>query len=458
MILQKLCEYYERKTSEGAEDSLAPPGFEYKEIPFVILLDRDGTFLRLKDTREGEGKQKRARQFLVPKDCGRTVNIQGNLLWDKTDYILGYLPEGLPEKERLKIPKRHQAFKEELDRWFTPDFNDAGIAAVRRFLNTGEYTKVYEEPLWADVLASTNPFFTFALSDVNEDSIVCMRPAVKGRIAAHNPDSVAQASIFCLLSGEQDALAVLHPTIKGVPGAQTSGAMLVSYNADAFTSFGKKQGANASIGQLSATQYTTALNHLLRKGSRQKLNLGDTTVVFWAEKETPLEEVLAEVWDPWEGQFDKAEDNPDDHRNEAVKALLEDSTYKGKPLLGDKPEENHFFVLGISPNVARLAIRFWQVTTVEELAENLKKHFTDMGIATKDHPTGKPLPLRNLLKSIAVQGKLDNVPAKVEGDFLQAILKGNPYPKTLLMKALLRCRAEQYVTYARACLIKKLSS
>jgi CRISPR-associated protein Cas7/Csd2 subtype I-C len=239
------------------------------------------------------------------------------------------------------------------------------------------------------------------------------------------------------LSGERDAIARLHPPIKGVWGAQTSGANIISFNLDPFNSYSKIQGLNAPLGERAVFAYTTALNHLLRKGSRQRIQVGDASTVFWAAKDHPSEEQFIAWLDP-------DSDDPD-QGVEAVRALYAAPQSGAKPLNEDSTP---FYVLGLAPNAARIAIRFWYQGTVGELAQHIRQHFDDIRIAHAPYEL-EFLSLFRLLIATALQNKSENIPPNLAGDFMKAILAGTPYPRTLLAATLRRVRAEQAKKYER---------
>lgn len=438
MILQELVRYYERKASDP-DTALAPEGFEKKEIPFVIVLKRDGQFVQIEDTRSGEGKKKRARAFLVPQSVKRAVNISANLLWDTAEYVLGIDTRGKPDRVVLQ----HAAFVERLAE--LPQ-DDQGVQAVRAFLADVPLAQLGQSSCWEEI-RTTNPNLTFQL--VTDTELVCNRAAVVDVLLANAAKSDAEGSSaargICLVSGVEAEITRLHPAIKGVWGAQSVGANIVSFNLRAFESYGKeqKQGENAPVGKHAAFAYTTALNHLLGKGSTQRLQVGDTSTVFWASAKTFLEDDFFSLFG------EPTKDDPDSGVR-AVKALYE-SVKQGSLNVSD--EQTQFFVLGLAPNAARISIRFWLTGTVKQISERIVRHFNDIAI---DHaPYDPPYPsLFRLLASTALLGKAENIPPNLGGDTMRAILSGLPYPETLLSSALRRTRAEHEVNYPRAALIK----
>ena len=433
MILQALYDYYERKSADP-EAYMAPPGFEWKEIPFVIEIDTQGNPVQIEDTREGDGKKKRAKPFLVPKGEKKTSGVVANLLWDNAEYVLGVDTKGKPER----VAEQHQAFIQKIELLLTSTQTDDGLRSVLTFLKRVNAVSLSKYAVWADI-TETNPNLTFRLH--GDLDLICQRPVVAESIKASQ--ATESTGEFCLVTGNTDEIERLHAAVKGVWGAQTSGANIVSFNLDAFNSYGKTQGGNAPVGKRVAFSYTTALNYLLRKGSPQRLQVGDASVVFWADRPTGLETGIVNIF----GEPPK--DDPD--RN--VKAVT--SLYKAidQGLLENNDGRAKFFTLGLSPNAARIAIRFWHHSTVAEMAGRIKGHFDDLAIerSPRDPPH---LSLFRLLVSVATQGKADNITPNLGGDLMRSILTGLPYPHTLLSAAVRRIRAEHQVTYSRAALIK----
>ncbi len=472
MILQALNEYYERKfahqaTSSDTDTSIAPKGFENKKIPFVIVIDASGALVQIDDTSSGDGKKKRARSFLVPQGAKKSVNVAANLLWGNAEYVLG-IPDKKKleekqkkgkEKEYLKrLDEMRQTFVELIHTELSAILSDPGVAAVLAFLANPDLDRLSKESAWQEI-ENKNPNLTFRLARDRGDEPVCARPAVVAviRMTASDADASTRTSEsgFCLVCGEPDAIERLHPAIKGVWDAQTSGANIVSFNRASFNSYGKDQGANAPIGERAAFNYTTALNHLLRKGSPQRLQVGDASTVFWAVDKSNFENTFAVLF----GAGDK--DDPD-RGTQAFRNLVE-STKNGVYVEDDS--ETRFCVLGLAPNAARIAVRFWQTGPVRDFALHIRQHFDDIEIDRAAYE--KPyLSLFRILTSVALLGKAENIPHDLAGDTMRAILGGLPYPAMLLQAAVRRCRAEQAkrnaktnkqelnVPYPRAAIIK----
>lgn len=428
MILQALVDYYDRKVADP-DAPLPPPGFEAKAIPFVIVIDRQGRFVELEDTREPAGKQLLARSFLVPLSVGRSSGVAANLLWDSAEYVLGVDTRGNPER----VAKQHQAF---INRIAELEIDDPGVVAVQAFLDDVPIHQLREIPLWEEVLAS-NPFMSIRLQ--GDAELVCQRKAV---VEAIQGQEIAGEKGLCLITGTPDAVERVHTKLKGVRDAQTSGAAIVSFNEKAFCSYGKEQGSNAPIGKTAAFAYTTALNHLLRRDSAQRFQLGDATAVVWAARPSALETAMPVLFS------DTKKDDPEAH-TAAVHSLF-NSIRNGAYYHDDG--SCRFHVLGLAPNNARIAIRFWHTGTVASFSERIARYFQDLDIVGRER-YGYPSLFR-LLLATAAQYKADNINPLLAGSVVRAVLEDLPLPHALLQSVIRRIHAERYVSYERAALLK----
>jgi len=433
MILQALVEYYQRLLRE--DSGIAAEGFEQKEIPFLIVLDQHGQFISLQDTREGEGKKKRGRLFTVPKSVKRTRNPSANLLWDNPSYVLGY-PEETSKKQ-------HELFEAAIVNRFPPSRRDDGITAVLNFLQNNSFQPIYSHPDWTEI---SEKGLNLAFKLNTDDGLVCQRSIVIDAITQTSQIRINERP--CLVTGEQDTPVTLHTAIKGVHNANPTGANIVSFQKNSgFDSYGKEQGANAPIGKKAEFAYTTALNHLFLRDSTQKFQIGDVTTVFWSEKKNQMENVFQELFD----YQPTNQANQQDYRQ--LLALFrspETGVEQANLDLSTK-----FYVLGLAPNAARIAVRFWYAVTVGSVADNIYQHFEDLNMV-KSKNEWRRIDLRSLLRSIVLREKDENIAPNLAGDTMKSILAGTPYPQTLLISAIQRCRAEQDVTYTRVALIKAI--
>jgi CRISPR-associated protein Csd1 len=441
MILQALHAYYERRQRlDDPRRRLPPVGLVEQPIGYLIEVERDGRFVQLIKTGSMNGKKHEPGRFLVPRCIKRTAGVAANLLWDNAEYVLGVDTRGKSERVR----EQHAAFKARLDELPQPAAIDVGVTAVRAFLaNESERSRLAASSLWREIV-ETNPIITFRLRE-DDGQLVCQRPDVVAQQTGEGENAENEQQAVCLVTGKHDKVAILHPAIKGVWGAQTSGANIVSFNLDAFASYGKKQGENAPISDTAAQTYTTALNALLARSSGNRIQVGDASTVFWSElDDDPMESGFAQLF----GDA-RREDDPDTDVDKvaALFRAVNSGRYQGEH--GGRS----FHVLALAPNAARIAIRDYQCLPLIELAPRIAQHFDDLAVARG--PDDVPyLSLFRLLCAVALQGKADNIPPRLGGEVLRSVLTGLPYPRTLLNTAVVRCRAERKVGYARAAALK----
>jgi CRISPR-associated protein Csd1 len=449
MILHALKDYYDRKAADP-ESHMAPPGWEWKEIPFVLVLNESGSPVGLNYTVEGSGKAKRTKRFLVPKGVKKTVNISSNLLWENPEYAFGIVPAG---GKSDRIAEQHAAFKQRIAD--LGDLSDIGLGALRFFLakpDKGALLRTFGET--GKQLLEEGANLTFQLA--GDTQLISERPTIKAAIQAKLAAAIGKPTI-CLVTGEQDITERLHPSIKGVWGAQTSGANIVAFNHPSFVSFDKDRGSNAPVGKIAAFAYTEGINHLLGKDSKQRLQVGDASTVFWSEKTTALEQHFVDFF----GEPPK--DDPG-HNVRAVESLFK-SPHTGAFAVSEDLT-TRFYVLGLAaPSKSRLTIRFWVVDTVAGMSGKLRQHFEDLQIThgPKDRDS---FSLFRLLVSTASRSKSENIPPNLAGETMRAILCGTAYPQSLFQACIRRIKAEQaaknkqtgkpepHVSYPRAALLK----
>lgn len=436
MILQELYAYYNRMR-ETPDSGIALPGFSPRKISFALVIDVKGKLLEVQDIRDTSGKKPRPISLMVPEAVIKASGIAANFMWENSGYVLGLDEKGKPERTQ----KTFETFKI-LQHEIGDKVDDPGMIAVLSFLDSWNPAKRPSNVAWEDVISSN---LVFRLS--NERRFVHERPAiVKAWLRSHQKVSDA-AKAMCLITGKEAVISRLHAKIKGVRDAQTSGAALVSFNLDAFRSYGKEQNFNAPIGEEAAFAYTTALNHLLRSESRQRLQVGDATTVFWTERASPLEDYLGNMLDP---RADAAVESADAKKVSDYLVAIRD---------GKKPEmieddTMRFFILGLAPNASRVAVRFWYSDTVEAVNRHIGRHFSDISLVKQFDRESEFPSLWQLLISTATLGKSENINPTLAGPVMRSILEGFPYPASLLSTVLERVRADHDISYYRAALIK----
>lgn len=442
MILHALTQYYQRKAE--SDGGVAPEGFENKEIPFIIVIDKQGNFIQLEDTRELKGKKKVGRTFLVPKGLGRSGSKSyevSNLLWDHYGYVLAYAGE----KGQEQADKQHASFTAKVNelKQVLPD--EAGVTAVAAFLSSAEEkSKVMQATNWVECAKVKGCNLSFRLVEEAVD-LVCQSKMVQDYLSVssdNNEETDDFKEGICLITGKKTLVARKHHQISGIH-KQPTPFCAVDKGSTAFHSYGKKQGFAFPVGKQAMFEYTTALNTLL--AGENRFRIGDVTTVCWGAKPTPLEESLASMINGG------GKDNPDEHID-AVKTLYK-SLYNGKYTKPDGKEK--FYLLGLSPNSARIVVRFWHETTVAALSESIAAWYDDLQMVHGENsPYPEYMPLPRLLGNLVLDGKMENLPSDLIAQITDAALNNRVFPVSLLQAALRRNKAEQKITYGRASLLK----
>ncbi|AMY67376.1 type I-C CRISPR-associated protein Cas8c/Csd1 [Frigidibacter mobilis] len=417
----------------------APPyGFSSEKIGFCVVLRTDGSVAEVVDLRDTD-KKRSPRMLLVPQAVKRTAGIAPNFLWDKSAYVLG-----VTAGEGKRTAEEHARFRDKHLEWLA-EATDEGLVALRRFLE-GWQAEAFVPPLWPDDLRDQNLVFRLA----SEFTFLHDRPAAKALWRQIGAEGASEPQI-CLVTGEAGPVARLHPSIKGVWEAQSSGASLVSFNLDAFTSYGHEQGDNAPVSEAAAFAYTTALNGFLAD-KRHRIQIGDASTVFWADCADAA--TAGEAESLFAAYYDKASE--DDLAAGKIGGRLEEIR-SGAQLDKFAPELAkgvRFYVLGLAPNAARLSVRFYWTSDFGTLTANYQRYLSDTKL-TPPPRDGWP-PLWRYLVELAVQGKRENVPPLIAGEWMRAILTGAPYPLTLLSTTLMRIRADGEVNALRAAILKSV--
>lgn len=446
MILQALYDYYQRKAAD-LDSNIAPRGFERKGIPFIIVIDKEGNFINLEDTRSGEGKQKRAKTFLVLKTKSRTgskASETANVFWDHWGYVLGQ-PKEETEKAIGDAEKQNSTFVGQVKQLSVkyPDNNQ--FAAVCKFYEHEESIQMLlQHENWKECyrIPGCNLSFRIAAeaSIVAEHDDLSMEVEVKIELNSEVPTQSSDG--ICLITGERLPIAILH-SVTSIPGGKSGGKLVGFQKNSGYDSYYKEQGLNAPISKKAEDAYTTALNVLLGRDSKNKFKIADISVVFWAQQQTNFENQFSFFFSA------PQKDDPDQNIRE-VKALFE-AIHTGK-----LNTEGHtpFYILGLAPNAARISIRFWKTGKVADFAKNIAKHFEDLEIIRSKKDEREYFSLFNLLSNVSFEFKVDNVPPNLAGKVIESVLDGTKYPDTLQQQCIRRVRAEQHVNRIRAAILK----
>ena len=446
MILQALYEYYQRKAADP-ESNIAPRGFERKDIPFIIVIDKEGNFINLEDTRSGEGKQKRAKTFMVLKTKSRTgskASETANVFWDHWGYVLGQ-PKDETQKASEDAKKQNSTFIAQVKQLSEKNPENDQFSAVHEFYEQEEnIPMLLEQENWKECYKIPGCNLSFRIA--GEMNIVAehddLLVEVEAKIEPESEEQIKSADGICLITGERLPIAILH-SATSIPGGKSGGKLVGFQKNSGYDSYYKEQGLNAPISKKAEDAYTTALNVLLGRDSKNRFKIADTSVVFWSKHESNFENQFSFFFSA------PPKDDPDKNIRE-VKALFE-AIHTGKlNTEGDTP----FYVLGLAPNAARISIRFWKTGKVADFATNIAKHFEDLEIIRSKNDEKEYFSLFNLLSNVSFEFKVDNVPPNLAGKVIESVLDGTKYPDTLQQQCIRRIRAEQHINRVRAAILK----
>ncbi|MED9904641.1 MAG: type I-C CRISPR-associated protein Cas8c/Csd1 [Lachnospiraceae bacterium] len=449
MILQALTAYYETLAKKG---KITKPGWSIAKVSFALDISDEGKLLRVLPLKQEEERGKKkvlvAQKLKVPEAVSRSSGILANFLCDNSGYLLGIDNKGKPERAKECFEAAGKKHHEVLD-----GVESAAAKAVLCFFDT-----------WKPEEASDNPVLSENLEEIMSGANLIF--FADGRYA-HEDEQVASAweasyqnkagdeTGICLVTGQRTEIARTHGTIKGVQGAQSSGAALVSFNAPAFESYEKEQSYNAPVGTYAAYAYTTALNYLLAD-KEHTTTIGDTAVVYWSEDaEEAYQNAYAQIFAP---SVDNQELVDGVFKNLAAgRAVVTEDVLEGLDM------NQRFYILGIAPNAARLAVRFFYQDSFGSILRHIKEHYDRMEIVRPAADKLSYLGLWRMLQETANQKSKDKKPApNMAGAVYRAMISGDRYPASLYQAVLTRIRADQddsdrhmyKITRGRAAIIK----
>ncbi|WLI72337.1 type I-C CRISPR-associated protein Cas8c/Csd1 [Halomonas alkalicola] len=442
MILTALNDYYQRLADE---DKVPLPGFSSEKVSFCLIFSQEGKPLQVVDLRDTSGKKPRPSPCQVPVDKRRTSGIHAYPLWDKTAYSLG-----VTAGEGKRLADEHAAFKARQLALFG-ESDDPDLMAFLRLLDQWQPEQLSELPGYSEEVLDTNVIFRL---DGQRQYLHENREA--RRLWGAALEGGEGVSGQCLITGDIAPLGTVHPAIRGVRDAQSSGASLVSFNSDAYESYGYSKNQNASISKAAIFGYSTALNHLLRgdTDNHQRLQIGDATVVFWAKARDTAHAEAAE------GFFAMLNEPPSDEQEAAKLGTLMKQVSEGRILAELDPmleADTQFFVLGLAPNAARLSVRFWYVDSLEHLAQHYAHHYQDMSLEPSPWKGMTPGAWRLALQTAPIHGDRPNaedVLPQLAGELMRSILTGSRYPRSLLNNIVMRFRNDGKISGIRVALCK----
>ena len=435
MILKALTDHYEALSARG---EIARTGWGPERVSFALVLSEGGDLEQLiplvTQVERGKKMVDVPRTFTVPVRVKRTVGIKSNFLCDNSSYFFGFDDKG-------KAARSMECFAaaKALHQNLLVDVDHPAARAICRYFDRWQPEATHEHPAllpYLDSLASANLLFMVG------DNFAPDIPVIQVAWQRHYDDNDSLAKSFCLVTGRMDAIPAIHGAVKGIPGAQTAGASLVSFNAPAYHSYGIEDNeADVPIGAYAAFAYVSALNHLISDRDH-RFQVGDTLVVYWAERAEPEPQAMFSLF---------ATPKPDEN---ARLAGIMDNVRRGLPVAG-VDMQSRFYVLGISPNAARLSVRFFHVDSFGNILDNLCAHYDRLEVV---RPSFDPLiylsPYHLLNETVNPNSRDKAASPLLAGALMQAILTGGSYPASLYSAVMIRIRAERHISRGKAAIIK----
>lgn len=418
MILKALYDYYNRC------GDLPRKGMELKEIGFLIVINKNGQFIRFEDRRSDK---KQAQKFLVKKHVERTSAIMPNYLYDNSGYVFGYSKKG-------DASMQFNAFKDCVKSIYEKHHNNDDIAAVHKFYQKDLECLLGEmrnDPLWNEIENNLNKKYSnFSFLIEGDTKILAEKP----ELIDDDSEGHKVGNIICLVTGEKGS-AVEISTATMIQGSQAT-AKLVAFQVDSgYDSYGKKQGLNAPISEDAEFAYTTALNHMLSSESRNKFLLGNRTFLFWASQKNEVGQKAENSFFTLFG-FDEHDDTPNNIQQ--VRNVFE-AIYKGSL---KTTSDDFFYILGLAPNSARIAVIYWAEIPLRLFAGTICNHFKDMEVVDTRSEQKPYSSLRNIISTVTLGGRVSDATPNLPDSVVKSIFEGLPYPQTLFSSCIRRIRAE----------------
>lgn len=448
MILQSLTNYYEQLLKDG---KVGKSGWSKAKVSYAITIDRDGTVRNIIPISAGTNEENKKSVPLVertvPFQKGRSRQISPNFMCDNAKYLLGaWCPSG-DEEVDLKNRQQAQEYFKASGMYHHEILGNSSsdmAKSICRFFETWDFEKDKEtlDVDWERILAASNLVFRSFETREEYQNYMDIQSIWESFFDSEGEKNIGR----CLVTGKREPIARLHPLLKGVRDAQSSGAALVSFNATAFESYGKEQGDNAPVSEYVANAYGKALNYLLTDKEHHRF-MGDTTVVFWAENG---EDGYSDFFTVLLGDTEEAEEKKVIRIMNAI-SRGEQCSYEDVEL---KPETK-FYVLGLSPNAARISVRFFYNSTFGEMLYNINEHYQRMQIVKpvfeiKDYPN-----IGNILyETVNKNASKKQAQPILVGALMRSVLENQMYPAALYSHILLRIRSDRYVNRNRAAIIK----
>ena len=458
MLLQALVKYYEI-LSEDEDSGIPMSGYSRVNVSYVVNLSKEGEILNIIPLKilDRKGKKYVPISMVLPEQEKKTVGIKSNFLCENSSYVFGIDNKGKPERAK----ECFESFKE-LHIKILKDIKCDDAIAMANYVSHWDIETTMEHPVLKnyieDIITGANIIFQY---EGNPNTYIHKNEMIKVAWENHKNEIGSNIVRQCLVTGKRRGIARLHPSVKGIRGGQAMGNSLVSFNAQAYESYGndKSQGLNAPVSEYATFAYTTVLNNLLNDNAH-KLTLGDTTVVFWAESPNRgIQDCLSLFLEPNEIEITEANERfvRDDSAVREIKGIFEKIAAGKNFKITDETfdKKTKLYILGLSPNAARISVRFFIQDSLEGFINKIGKHYQNMSIEKQFDNEPNSFSVWKLLnETVSPKSNDKSASPLLAGATMRAILQGTPYPEALYNAIIIRIRADHSINYYKASIIK----
>lgn len=436
MIIDDLCRLYDLKLETG---EVPPIGWSRERVGWEFVIDKDGILVSA--VPQGDDSRSYVTMF-VPEHTAKTSGDKVFFLCDSAANLLG-LGTAKNVREHTLSCDNHRSFLFGVD--------DSAAKAICKFFER-DHTN---DPAIVDCGDSLDALAVFRL--LGDDCLVHERQAIKEKWNSNSESWIgtplkkgdrkrpsAPQMVQCSVTGSLSRPASLFPLLKGVPHAQSTGASLVSFNCDAFCSYGKSkddQAANSSMSATAAFKAGSALRYLMNDLDHY-LAIGIDRLVFWTDKEAPAELNDIELFlgmDDVERRAAKEDQALVDELHEKLEAI------RAGRLHSDVDATTRYYLMCVSPNMARLSVRFFETGTLGDLDRRFGQYLRDIELTdmSGSNTSLKPRSIRAYIYQTAPLGKADNVPETLVASSIRSMLRGDAFPYALYAQLIGRIRVDK---------------
>lgn len=426
MPIQHLVRHYDQ-LAENPDNNIPIRGFSNEKISFAIVLNKKGEIVDIEDLRVAASKGKKLIPtiILVPEKANRSSNIESSPLWENGKYALGL------ENSQDKF----KDFKEKIMNILL-EVDDEEAVCLKNFVNKHVVNKAADNPYVAKYLKDLSSTFMVFRMKGKKHYIHENKEVKEAYIQYYSEQNIEKGDEKCRsITGENDVIAVIHPKIKGVFNCHVSGGTVISYNNNAYESYGNinQKGKNALVGELATFKYSTMINRLISNG--HNLLCGQTTMIHWSDTSSDFK------------------------YQEVFKRLLNFISNKELQEINEMKKELdldvEYYVLGIRANISRLFFSSFSHNKFGFILENIEKNILRTSIENDYQKTDEPISFWSMLKALTWENKLDKtVLSDLAESLLVSIIMGQPYPRAILSELINLIKSSRKIPYIKAGMLK----